>query len=261
MDANILGILNLMSSIINDEEDSSDYVITKYILTNLKTIQLITINDIIENVHVSRSSVRRYAKRLGYDNFSDFKHSFNYIAFPSNIHLRDFYSFTEYQSILNNKINELMLELNTIVTKDIIESLSDDIEHSEFVSIVCANNTASTMDKFQQELMYAHKVVKVVSSNFENINQDNAVSKDQLIIVVSISGIFSHSISEHVNKSKAKKILLTANRDEVFHDSYDRIIYLSSKDINEDKLGLISKYSVTYFFDLLSQHYIYTNFQ
>lgn len=258
---NTLGILNLMSHIINEEPDTSDYAITKYLLLNLKTLEQVSINDIVDHVHVSRSSVRRYAVRLGYDNFSDFKRSFSDIAFPSNIHLRDYYRFDDYKQILDEQLVQMKSDISALVSKEVIHSFCQKIREAAHVYIVCPNNTASTMDKFQQELLYAHKLIEVVSSKFESgFHFRSTNGDDDLFIVISVSGVFSESIQEQISILKGRKILLTANRNEGFSEQYDEILYLSSRDIKEDKLGLIGKYGVTYFFDLVSQNYIYQTF-
>lgn len=250
-----------MSHIINEEHETSDNAITKYLLMNLKKIDQISINDIVDSVHVSRSSVRRYAVRLGYDNFSELKSSFSDIAFPSNIHLRDYYGFEEYKKMLDEQLVQLQVDISSLISKDVIHHFCNQIWEHEYVYIVCANNTASTLDKFQQELMYANKLVEVVSSKFEEgFNFRSSKKANNLIIVVSISGVFSSSINKQIENLKGRKILLTANRNEIFAQQYDQVLYLSAKDIKEDKLGLIGKYGITYFFDLVSQYYIYTTF-
>lgn len=261
MNANTLGILNLMSHIVNEEHNTSDYAITKYLLQNLKILDQVSINDIVDHVHVSRSSVRRYALRLGYENFSDLKHSFSDIAFPSNIHLRDYYSFEEYKKILDEQLLQMRSDISALVSKEVIDSFCQQIRASEQVYVVCGNNTASTMDKFQQEMLYAHTLIEVVSSKFEEgMDFRTANEGDQFFIVVSVSGVFSESIQEQMSQLKGRKILLTANRSEAFIEQYDDILYLSAKDIKEDKLGLIGKYGVTYFFDLVSQSYIFQTY-
>lgn len=261
MNANTLGILNLMSRVVNDEHGTSDYVITKYLLENLKQLEEISIYDIVDNVHVSRSSVRRYALRMGYDNFSEFKSSFNDIAFPSNIHLRDYYSFSDYKAILDLQITLLIQDLSKLYTDDVIHNLCSHIKSSSNVYIVCPNNTASTMEKFQQELMYAEKLIEVVSSKFTEGVTKTDETESNLFIVISVSGVFSTSINDYMNNVSGRKILLTANQDPIHQQFYDDVLFLSSSDVIEDKLGLIGKYGVTYVFDLISQYYIYSEYK
>ncbi len=71
-----------------------------------------------------------------------------------------------------------------------------------------------------------------------------------------MSGVFAKSIIENINHLNVKKYILTANRDESILKDYDRPIFLSSKDERQDVDGLLGKYGVTFFFDLLSEHYI-----
>ena len=70
MEINNLGLLNSLSSIINSEKlDNIDYVLANYILKNLYRISNISILEITEECFTSRSAVRRFCLRLGYDNF------------------------------------------------------------------------------------------------------------------------------------------------------------------------------------------------
>ena len=70
MGLNILRLLNSLISLINDgEENSSDVVIAKYLLENYNQLQNLNIYDVAEKCYVDRSTIRRLAKKLGFDNF------------------------------------------------------------------------------------------------------------------------------------------------------------------------------------------------
>lgn len=257
MNINNLGLLNILATIINEEKENSDRAITVYLLENLDNIENVTINEIIDRAFVSHSSVRRFCNRLGYRNFSELKTSFNDIVFPSSLHLRTFESVEDYRENINTQLEKIIKEINKIVDDDAIKHLVSQIHKHNHVIILCSNNTSSDLIKFQQELFYANKIIRVVDSNFNDFYLKKHSKDPALIIVVSISGIFAQEVLHIVDNIKGKKIFVTVNRDKDFSYPYDEIIYLSDRDMKFDKLGLFGKYGISYLFDLIAVHYIY----
>lgn len=257
MNINNLGLLNTLSSIINDEEDSSDKAISKYLLTNLNQMDLLTINEIVDEAYVSHSSVRRFCNRLGYKNFSELKNSFSDIVFPSNLHLRKFDPVHLYRENITAELTNIINGINQMNDDQMIQNIVDSIHNHAEVSLMSANNTTSNLLKFQQELFYANKIVRIVNNNYEDRNLSEVLNQSDLTIIVSISGVFAEGINQVIQNNTIKKILVTANRNPDFKAFYDEIYYLSENDIRSDALGLLGKYGTTYFFDLISEHYIY----
>ena len=163
MNINNLGLLNTLSSIINDEEDSSDKAISKYLLTNLNQMDLLTINEIVDEAYVSHSSVRRFCNILGYKNFSELKNSFSDIVFPSNLHLRKFDPVHLYRENITAELTNIINGINQMNDDQMIQNIVDSIHNHAEVSLMSANNTTSNLLKFQQELFYANKIVRIVT--------------------------------------------------------------------------------------------------
>lgn len=259
MNVRNLGLLNVLATILNGDESTSEYAITEYLIENIDDICSVTINDIINNAHVSRSSVRRYCNLVGYDNFSDFKDSFSIISFPSNIHLRKFSGVEKYQENLNNGLVQMFNEINEVVDKNIISDISFKMKNHKEVLIFSANNTSSNLLKFQQELLYVKKIVKLIDLNLYYDDIEKLSSEETLILVVSVSGLYAEAILGELETLKGNKILITANRSKKISSFFDEVIYLSQRDVRNDSFGLLGKYGVTYFFDLISENYIFHN--
>lgn len=257
MNVNNLGLLNSLANIINEKIYDNDYFISEYILNHIDNIDTVSVNKMIEEVHVSRSAIRRFCKRLGYENFTVLKSSLSDIIFPSNIHLRKFESTDSYKNNLTNELFYIIKEMSDIITIDIIDSLSDLIHVYNNVSIVSSNNTSTNLMKFQQELFYAKKIVQLITNDFNNNKEGISGKESKLIIVVSISGVFSKAVRDRIHDVDGKKILITAHHSKEDQDVFEDIIYLSKKNINNDEFGLYGKYGITYFFDLLSENYIF----
>lgn len=257
MNINNLGILNILGTIINDGEESSEKAISEYLLYNLDNIDNLTINEIVDQAFVSHSSVRRFCNELGYKNFTELRSSFTAIAFPSNLHLRQFEPVEEYRKNIMTELVNMISEMNLIVNNIMIEYLVDLIYDYKEITLISANNTTSNLLKFQQELFYANKIVRVVNNNYNNDFLNEVSKQSNLIFVVSVSGVFAKEMASIMESIDGRKILITANRDENFLKPYDEVIYLSKKDIKSDSLGLFAKYGITYLFDLISEQYIY----
>lgn len=257
MNINNLGLLNMFSTIINGDEHDSDYAITNYILNNIDNLSAISINEVVEEAFVSRSSVRRFCNRLGYNNFSELKNSLTDIIFPSNIHLREFEDIKSYRKELIEGLSNMIRDVNRMVTDNIIEYLVEKINKYEDILLISANNTSSNLVKFQQELFYAKKVVRLINNNFDSKFLKKVSRQSSLIFVVSVSGVFANAINDSISEMPGKKILISASRDEKLIESYDQVIYISKNDVREDNYGLLGKYGMTYFFDLISEEYIY----
>ena len=52
------GLLNIISSIINEERDGNDVAIARYLISNLRNSEAINVSAITERAHVTRSAVR-----------------------------------------------------------------------------------------------------------------------------------------------------------------------------------------------------------
>ena len=257
MNINNLGLLNTIGLIINEGETNADFAIAKYILNHINNLEEITVNELVDNSFVSRSSIRRFCKKLGYENFSELQCSLTDIIFPSNIHLREFTSMRDYRNNLTIGLTEMIKDINTAVSDETVEELVELIKMSDDIIFLSSNNTSSNLIKFQQELFYVNKIIRLINANFGLNSIIKKTNEDSLIFVISISGVFSNAIMETLKTMKGKKILVSANRNERLSSFYDRVIYISNNDIEEDGIGLLGKYGITYLFDLISQLYIY----
>ncbi|WP_440895078.1 MurR/RpiR family transcriptional regulator [Amphibacillus sp. Q70] len=260
MNINNLGILNKLSTYINSSpRGSNEYSISSYLIVNIDRIPEITVNEVVDECFVSISAVRRFCKELDYDNFSNLKKSLTDIIYPSNIHKRSFPNVKVYRQLLNEQIIDKVSMMNETINDETIVKICDLIHYYNDVYFLCANNTASNLTRFQQELYYTNKIIHIISSGFENeISNFMQNSDESLIIVVSVSGVFSNAIYDVIReKTDSYKVLITSNQEGSYHHIYNSIVYLTEESTNDDIYGVLSKYGITFLFDLISEQYIY----
>lgn len=257
--ANSFGLLNSLAAILNSQRRDSDYAIARYLIERLNDINALSITDIMENAFVTRSAVRRFCNRVGFDSFSDFKARMTTAAYPSDLNHRDLeLSIDGYRATLDSGISNTFEKLHQAVrTEDIVE-LAQDMHARTHVVLVCAGNTTGVLERFQQELFYVNKFVQLATDTYRERLQHAAWNPDSLLVVVSASGVFARESAEWLREIDAEKRLVTACPSFDGQDIYDRIYQLRPEgdESDFDRLGLFGKYGTTYFFDLLSACYL-----
>ena len=96
---NDFDVLNRISSIINSESGSNDAAIARYLIAHLRRSSEINVAAITRDAFVTRSAVRRFCNRLGYQSLSDLKESFSQSVFPSDLSHREAeFGYEEYRA-------------------------------------------------------------------------------------------------------------------------------------------------------------------
>lgn len=257
MRINNLGLLNSLSFIINSEDpENTDYTLANFILNNLYRINSVSILEMTEECFTSRSAVRRFCLRLGYNNFSALKNSISKLVFPSDLRHRNIKEEIGYREHIKELISETITDIDKQITDEIINYFCGLINQKNHVVILCANNTSGNALRFQQELMYASKVIHVISGSFTTNEILKSLSAEDIIITISASGKFADFSSEFVQGLKGEKFLITGNKDKKFESIYNEIFYISENSFSTDYLGIYGKYGITYILDLLSMQYL-----
>lgn len=258
MNINDFELLNRICSVINNETGTNDAAIATYLIDHLRNARAVNVTAIMEHAFVSRSAVRRFCNRLGYQSLSDLKESFSQLVFPSDLSHRDpTLTFTDYRAALDVRMLEMYADVESRVSDAEIVQLADEIHERHNVEIMCANNVSGTLTRFQQELFFTGKTVRIsAGDNIAKPGTEAYALTDSLLIVVSASGLFARQIDPYAMGRRARKVLITAFCNEETARHYDKVCYLSDRGNGIDELGIYSKCAIVYFFDLLSACYI-----
>lgn len=251
------GLLNIISSIINEERDGNDVAIARYLISNLRNSEAINVSAITERAHVTRSAVRRFCNRLGYQSLSELKNSFSQLVFPSDFRHRDpNLGFNEYRAELDIRMMEMYAEVESRISDALLDELAYEIAQHRNVELLCTNNVSGNLMRFQQEMFFAGKIVRLNTQDNGKPPMRVETYHDSLVIVVSVSGMFARELDERMWGRTAKKVLITAFSSKDTASRFDKAYYLSGRGDGIDELGVYSKYAITYLFDLLSSRYI-----
>lgn len=116
-------LLTSLLSILNHEnEKSTSFLLAKYFLDNFHRLKTLSIYKVSAECFVSRSSIQRFVKQIGYDRFTSLKNSVRKIA----IHQESFILYTDhadFENYMTTGINEMTADISHIFKQSKIHRL------------------------------------------------------------------------------------------------------------------------------------------
>jgi len=256
MNINRLSLLSSLFSVINENnQDDSNFVLAHYFLDHYQRLSELNIYEVAAECFVSRSSVRRFCKSIGYENFLDMKTGFNeyddqYSYYMLHVNRQN------YRELLTKEINEMIQELDYRMNIDEAQVIADKIFESRYVVFLTSDTSTSIIREFQQSMIFHGKIIRLISDDYTDKTLINTLDKRDMLITISSTGIFAKASLDYISKCEAHKILVTTNRDKVFCNRYDKIYYLSAKDRSDEGRGVYGKYALNYMFDVIYSTYV-----
>lgn len=227
-----LQTFNLLSSLLsilnsNDELDT-DFVIAKYFLNNLSHLKDISIYKVADDCFVSRSSVQRFIKNIGYNSYTQLKNGIDVVISHESSFI-DYTDHASYREYLSNSISDM--------SKDICENAStagfsrfvDLFMNAKNIVMVTAEDSSFPCKIFQQQLISIGKLIRITTNASANIDLLKTLDENDLLLVSSITGNFALAIDEEIRRLKTQKALITLNRSCIFENTYQLIHYIGSK--------------------------------
>lgn len=256
--ANNLGLRNSLFNLINKNElGSTDYSIAFYLLNHFNNFDSLNIYKMAEDCNVSRSSINRFIKELGYNNFLDFKNGFKDERYTEQKNKLIERPFPEYINLLTNEIFDMMDELKNRMNTEEVISLCQKINESNKVVFLSSSTNSGMVTYFQQEFILMDKLIYSISDSYTKDSFISSLTEDDYIITFSNSGRFALATLDVIMNTKCKTTLITTNREKAFLNFYDNIYYLSSKDIRDLDENIYNRYGITYMLDIILNTYAY----
>lgn len=259
--ANNLGIRNSLFKIINSEDLSSiEYHLAHYLLEHFNSLDKLNIYKMVDETNVSRSSINRFIKELGYKNFLDFKTGFKNQGYSNQ--KDDFFNrpYSDYIDLLTDEIFEMMYELRKRMNNEELIYMCKKICESKNVVFLSSSTNSGMVNYFQQEFIFMNKIIYSISESYSDGKLLSKLNEDDLIIVFSMSGKLAFANKEYIEKINCVKFLITTNRSADLYDSFDKTYYLSSKDCKDLDVKIYNRYGITYMLDILLNTYSYIYF-
>lgn len=244
--ANILG--NLTKTISVDSSDI-DTILAKYFISHYYEAKEFNIYTIAEKCNVSRSSIRRYCQRIGFENFFNLKK-----AMIENNSKGDVVTDSAYRKNLTSEILAIIRELDNRMNTDEIGRISKRIKNSSNFYILAENTENNVSKEFQIELARCGKIVFPITTKAQFLQIKENFQKTDLIFSISITGKYAEKIGDYVKSCPSKSILITCNRLKEFTNRFTYVYFMSHVDQTANA-QIYREFGVPYFLAILANNY------
>ena len=252
-------LTSLLSILNHEDEKSTSFLLAKYFLEHFQHLKTLSIYKVSEECYVSRSSIQRFVKQIGYESFTFLKESIREIS----VHQASFIHYTDhadFENYLMANINAMTVDINSVFQQSKIHRLVEKIHNASRVIILTAEDSISSIRIFQQAMLAVGKLIRVITSASGNHTIIDHLDRDDLLLVCSTTGNYALAINDEVIPLRAGKALITMNHTAILEDTYEDIYYLSSDDRYSSHTitsvrNIYTNYGMTYFFNLLYHAY------
>lgn len=225
--------IQLLSILNREPADSVNFIITKYILENIKYQKKISMTEIANACNVSKASISRYSKRLGYEDYFDFQLALATYRVSKNdyFYLDGIESDNLFESYFK-KIQTQVDHLSDNLDLEEIEQLVNLINNSDTVFLMGQVSSGFAAVSLQDNLTKLGKVVRTSHDFVEQKELIETLGKDALVIVFSAGGKFFERIEpNNISMKRLKKpTIYFITIDETKEYSYvDQTIVLGQK--------------------------------
>lgn len=212
-----LSLINNLLQIINSTtSDNPNYVLAKYFLEHYLELSDTNIYKLADDCFVSRSSVRRFCKSMGYENFKSLKNQIKSISheYEYFMHLQTNHkTLLEYSQWTEKEILDMPKDVNRNISSDDYNRIVTQIHESNYPILLSSYSSNMVLLEFQRPLVLSGKIVHVMSDT--NIDEESLLNMNEndYLMVVSSSGQFAKEIDRLLAKVNARKVLVTASRE------------------------------------------------
>lgn len=221
-----------------DKLNENDQIIWNYIDHHRKLCEQISIDDLANRCHVSRSTVLRFAKRLGLKGYAELK-----------VHLRiDNAGDIEPQNGLEHVYGIYKNYMDEIKQRD-LTSVIELIAHAENAYVYSTGSIQNNVAmEIKRSFLFLGKLFFNITSANESYIYSDIINQHDVIIMISFSGENTQLI-EFAKKLKAKGvpiISITATRHNTLSHMAKEALYVEVPDL-ENPLGPRYEGLVNYF--------------
>lgn len=216
-------IIRLLSIINTANMDSLSYHIANSLLENYDLVSEVSIGDIAKKINVSKSSMSKFARQIGFDDYSDLKDNAGFVEnrygnqlnYLTNIHEKlEKNQFEKYFEAINQDVTSLK---ETIDLKAIERFAKYLVDFQKIGAFGLLFSETAALD-FQFKLAYKGKFIR---SFLTDLNQQEFIKEadeETLIIVFTNSGNFLRNEQLRVGTPTKK----------LFRQSHGKVIAISA---------------------------------
>lgn len=215
----------LTTTMAEYDTDTIEYLIANEMVKRINVLSEITIDDMAQMCNVSKSTISKFIRDLGFEGYKDFrmaavelKKKERYLWYDT-INITDFaleQGIESYQKVLQEDLDRLFKNIDYKK----IEQIADDIHNYSKIAAFGQLYSLTPAMNLQYKMSYYRKTIYVTRSLKKQNDYVEKADEDTLIIVFSNQGgyinyqLASDDIERKAcfSNTKAKVILITSNK-------------------------------------------------
>lgn len=245
-----------LHAVLNTSElHSSDYRIANYLIKNINKINRFGIQEVADACYVSKSSVSRFCRRIGYADYQAMSQSIHHVR------MQTYKRFDEYLDLpASQMINGYLAHLTDCIeqvrayaTDAVLSELAQLLDRFDHIGIFGQMQSYSVAMNFQLELASLNKHVSsfIMMSHQEDFILESG--PESMAIVISSSGQYFQDFSRYFDYHAKKRpylVLITNNRRLKKCTPYDKVYVVPSANNAASQ-----PISLQFFTNLVVMHY------
>lgn len=245
----LYAVLNSTSS------DSSDYRIAKYLISNIYKLKKISVEDIAKGSFVSKSTVSRFCRRLGYEDYQSMRQTMH-VALTGRYHRYDEYLALPKEDMTHEYFRQHVEMLHVVreyATDKVLEQFSNLLLKYENIGLCAQMHAYPIALNFQMELSSYDKIANCFNILPEQESFIQQCGSETLIIVISSSGRYFEDFQSYFDYNKPNRpylVLVTNNQRLKASRPYDKIFIIPS-----DNNTASQPMSMQIFTNLVTMHF------
>lgn len=245
----IYTLLNYMNCSMKQD---TDYEIAKCLLQNIRKLKDLSLEQTAYLCNVSVSTLNRFYRMVGFENFSTVKKLLKNCELPFN-----YESFLDSYKNSRQYIDTMIQGLNRI----------EQIENRTWLKIARMMEPASRIyllgygdfhyqaGYFQNVMLYHGKLLEIIHQN-ERLSSTFEIGPKDLVIITSLSGGYVKNMEDKLKRLHCKKVLITME-DEALYTDFDCVLSIGKcEDKNMNKYFIMRIYE-----KIISSYYFYKSGQ
>lgn len=259
-------MIHVLQSIINSQKESeTNRLLARYLLEHMSEIDNMSVYDLADGCYTSNSTVSRFVKLLGVNNFIEMKEKLSvykdYGLELSTESLEDLHFDGENNgAILSNYIENICQSLRVMQEVDMekINALNKRIYETKNICIFGTQLTGMFAKHYQLLMMSMGKVIYCCEDSVSHADAVHGLNKDDLAIILSADGNYingNKNIIFALKKRGVQMVLITHNPTCKFINQFNQVLYMGNYTNSKGghyKLQLmiemmVNLYAVTYF--------------
>lgn len=218
----------LLNTMASEKNDSTNGCIASYILENMNEVKSMGIKDLANGCHVAMSSVSRFCKDIGLEDYSELKEMLidNQFYFEKQ---SDKAFFNERVKDYHDNIVECLSMVQKSIDYQQIIKLCQDLKSYHKISVFGLLKAQSAAIHFQSDLLMLGKKIDTKMAYSQQLDYMTHASQDDLIIIFSYTGSYFDypDIRKYQKKLYIPKIWMITSGNQL-PDFVDEAIHFSS---------------------------------